>query len=71
ISERVEAVKRDERRYWRLQGGNVDARTFLVYLDLVQALCKYPSILSALRSYDRNVVSACLAINVAVFIRPD
>jgi hypothetical protein len=68
ISERVAAVKRDQKRYWRLQRGELEPRTFLVYLDLVQSLHKIGA-LGSITKHDVDVVSACLAINVSVFVR--
>lgn len=70
LSERLAAMKKDEKRYWRLQRGSMDPRTFLVYLDIVQTLHKKGMNLKVLTKYDKDVASACLAINVSVFIRP-
>lgn len=70
ISERLVAIRKDERRYWRLQRGSMEPRTFLAYLDLVQIFRRRGVDLKAITKYDKDVVSACLAINVSVFIRP-
>ncbi|MEM4425333.1 MAG: hypothetical protein QW335_05085 [Candidatus Nezhaarchaeales archaeon] len=70
MSERATAIKRDERRYWRLQRGSLEPRTFLVYLDLIQSLYKKGLDPKSITKYDKNVISACLAINVSVFIKP-
>ncbi len=67
ISERIAAIKKDQKRYWRLQRGQLEPRTFLVYLDLVQSLYKAGA-LKSLIEHDVDVVSACLAINVSVFV---
>ncbi|MEM4576486.1 MAG: hypothetical protein QW701_03350 [Candidatus Nezhaarchaeales archaeon] len=68
IRERIAAIKKDEKRYWRLQRGEEEPKAFLAYLDLVQAFYKRDVDFKAMLSYDVNVVSACLAINVAVFV---
>ena len=68
ISERVAAIKRDQKRYWRLQRGELEPRTFLVYLDLVQSLHRAGA-LGSIVGHDVNIVLACLAINVSVFVR--
>lgn len=69
IRERAMAVRKDGKRYWRLQRGEAEPKTFLAYLDLVQILYKRNVDFKAMLCYDANVVSACLAINVAVFVR--
>ncbi len=69
MTERLEAIRRDKKRYWRLQKGDLEPRPFLVYLDLIQALWRKNMDAKVLTKYDKDVVSACLAINVAVFIR--
>lgn len=69
ISERSVAVKKDWKRYWRLQRGDSEPRTFLVYLDLVQSLYRRGLDFKAITKYNKDVVSACLAINVSVLIR--
>ena len=68
ISERMAAIKRDQKRYWRLQRGELEPKTFLVYLDLVQSLHRAGA-LKSIVEHDVDVVSACLAINVSVFVR--
>jgi len=68
ISERMVAIKRDQKRYWRLQRGELEPKTFLVYLDLVQSLHRAGA-LKSIVEHDVDVVSACLAINVSVFVR--
>ncbi|MHC1601145.1 MAG: hypothetical protein ACXQTB_02220 [Candidatus Nezhaarchaeales archaeon] len=70
VAERLKAIRKDEKRYWRLQRGDLEPTTFLVYLDLVQTLWKKLVGLKVLSKYDKDVASACLAINVAVFIKP-
>lgn len=70
ISERFTAIRKDEKRYWRLHRGSLEPRTFIVYLDLIQSLYKRGVDLKVLTKYDKDVASACLAINVSVFIRP-
>jgi len=69
VNERLEAIKRDEGRYWRLRRDNLEPKTFLIYLDLIQTLWKKGADVKILNNYDKNVVAACLAINVAVFIK--
>jgi len=68
ISERVAAIKRDQKRYWRLQRGELEPRTFLVYLDLIQSLHRAGALGSIVR-HGVDIVSACLAINVSVFVK--
>ncbi len=68
ISERVTAIKKDQKRYWRLQRGELEPKTFLVYLDLVQSLHKAGA-LRSISEHDVDAVSACLAINVSVLVK--
>jgi len=70
IAERLKAIEKDKKRYWRLERGSLEPRTFLVYLDLIQALWRKTVNPKVLSKYDKDLASACLAINVAAFIKP-
>ena len=70
IHERLEKIRKDEKRYWRLQRGNRNPIIFLSYIDPVYMMHAKNVNIDFLRDYDKNIASACLAINVAVFIKP-
>lgn len=66
LEERAERIRKDAKRYWRIEGKE---REFLLYLDPVRFICE-GGLLPKLRKLDVRV-SAGLAIGAAVCLLPE
>ena len=70
LEERTKAIKRDEKRYWRLQRGDLEPKLFMVYLDLLQRISRSEEAMNNVKSFSPNLASACMAVVVAVMVSP-
>ena len=66
--ERAERIAKDKKRYWRLQRGEESPWKFMHYIDLAQRASRKLELLEIVRSFNREIVSAALAIEAAVLI---
>jgi hypothetical protein len=67
-SERVEKIRKDSKRYWRLAKGENEGKPLILYLDLAYLAAGSRDFLGKIRKLRVETSSAGLALEVAVLI---
>jgi DNA-binding protein Fis len=65
---RIERIRRDVKRYWRLMEGEEEAKPLILYFDLALLAAENPKLLQHIKNLRSKEAAAGLALEVAILI---